>query len=188
MSVFGFLQVAPILFCSFSLSLSLFLSLFAMSGDGFCLFSTQALKVVNAPTREQEEARAEAAVENSRQFLTRTAWSRILPLRRQYKQFAAKDIAAFSGVLGYEIWKDSKLLAPLPCHGKVRTAGVDRIIVEKTVEAIDPAQAKKSKAHDKNVRRRHAKAAAKKAAREAAEAAAAAAAAASGGSGGPSSS
>ena len=143
-----------------------------MSEEGFVLFGGDISSFEGIPSKEEEEANQAAIKANRARFKTETAARRILPARRQFPSFSAKEADKFRGVFGYEQWIKNPLLARLPCHGKIRTAGVDVILTENKVDPVDPNAAKKAKAHEKNLRRRHAKAAAKKAAREAAEAAA----------------
>ena len=132
---------------------------------------------------EKKAGPSEEEVEEAwRRARWQTARERFLPERRRLRVFDHRRDCVDAGVFGYDAWVHNPLLARLPAHGKLRTAGVVVLDAADVEEALDPVLAKQAKARAKNQRRRHAKQAAKKAA--AATAAAAAAAASAGANGG----
>ena len=134
---------------------------------GFVLFSA-ATQVAESKTGPSAEEAAEAW----RRARWQTARERFLPERRRARVYDRRRDGVDAGVFGYDAWVRSPLLARLPAHGRLRTAGVVVLSAADVEEALDPALAKQMKARAKNQRRRHAKQAAKKAAAAAAAAAA----------------
>ena len=140
-------------------------------GGGFVLFSA-ATQVVESRSAGPSAEEAAAAWRRAR---WQTARARFLPARRQARVYDRRRDGVDAGVFGYDAWVRNPLLARLPAHGRLRTAGVVVLSAADVEEALDPALAKQLKARAKNQRRRHAKQAAKKAAAAAAAASAEAA-------------
>lgn len=135
---------------------------------------------------EKKAGPSEEEVEEAwRRARWQTARERFLPERRRLRVFDHRRDGVDAGVFGYDAWVHNPLLARLPAHGKLRTAGVVVLDAADVEEALDPVLAKQAKARAKNQRRRHAKQAAKKAAAAAAAAAASGANDASGGENAP---
>ena len=129
----------------------------------FMLFSSKT-HVEKPSGKEHSEKEEEKWMQKERY---QTARWRLMPERCHPRVYDHRRDGVDAGVFGYDAWIRNPLLARLPCHGKVRTAGVETVIQDST-EVLDPQALKKMKARAKNQRRRHAKQAAKKAAAEAA--------------------